>query len=129
MDAMNNAEIPMIALAMIRSYGDNAFLKASHRATKARRDGDFDTARAWQRIAEIAHYEQLMATEEPESFETATSVLPKWREWLINISRDLRLHLLLVHRRRPSVPILGIEQELTKVVDWFLGHRNVHMPM
>ena len=129
MDAMNTSEIPMIALAMIRSYGSNAFLKASHRAMKARRDGDFDTARAWQRIAEIAHYEQLMATEEPESFENTTGALPKWRQWLINTSRDLHVRLLLSRRRRPTVPHLGIEPELTRVVDWFLGHRNVHMPM
>ena len=126
---MNNAEIPMIALAMIRSYGDDAFLKASHRAMKARREGDFDTARVWQRIAEIAHYEQLMAAEEPESFETITGARPKWRQWLINTSRDLRLHLLLAHRRRPALPSLGIDAELTKVADWFLGHQNLHMPM
>ena len=126
---MNNAEIPMIALAMIRSYGEHAFLKASHRAMKARRDGDFETARSWQRIAEIAHHEHLMATEEPESFESATSALPKWRQWLINASRDLRLHLLLSHRRRPAVRSLGSELDLTRLVDWILGHQSLHMPM
>ena len=119
----------MIALAMIRSYGDDAFLKASHRAMKSRRQGDFETARAWQRIAEIAHYEHLMATEEAESFATAPSALPRWRQWFINTSRDLNLHLLLTHRPRPSFRPLGFELDITRAVDWILGHKSAHMHM
>ena len=127
MGPMNNAEIPMIALAMIRSYGDEAFLKASHRAIKSRRAGDFETARAWQRIAEIAHYEQLMATEEPESFANVTHALPTWRQWLINTFRDLNLRHLLRHR--PPFRPFGIELDMTRAVDWILGHGHAHMHM
>jgi hypothetical protein len=123
---MNHAEIPMIALAMIRSYGDDAFLKASHRAIKSRRAGDFETARAWQRIAEIAHYEQLMATEEGAGFENGTKALPSWRQWLINTSRDLRLNHLLTHRAPPAVRAFGVELDLTKAIDWILGHAHAH---
>ncbi len=126
---MNNAEIPMLALAMIRSFGDDAFLKASHRAMKSRREGDFETARAWQRIAEIAHYEHLMATEEAGSFESATSALPRWRQWLINRSRDLRLERLLTHRAHSSFRVFGRELDITKAVDWLLGHEQVHTHM
>lgn len=129
MKQMIQAEIPMIALAMIRSYGDDAFLKASRRAMQSRREGDFETARAWQRIAEIAHYEQLMATEEAESFESATSALPKWRQWLVNTSRDLRLHHLLTHRARPAFRPFGVELDLTKAVDWILGRQKAQMQM
>ncbi len=124
---MNQAEIPMIALALIRSHGDNAFLKASQRAMKSRREGDFETARAWQRIAEIAHYEQLMATEEGESFACATDALPKWRQWLVNTSRNLRVHLLLTHRSHKAPQPFGVELDVKKAMDWILGHQHVNM--
>jgi Ni/Co efflux regulator RcnB len=96
---------------------------------KSRRAGDFETARAWQRIAEIAHYEQLMATEKGSAFENGTEAPPKWRRWLINTSRDLRLRHLLTHRARQNFRPFGVELDLTRAIDWILGHENAHMHM
>lgn len=124
---MNQAEIPMIALAMIRSFGDDAFLKASHRAITARKEGDFHTARCWQRVAEIAHYEQLMATEEPAPAEDTAQAPARWRQWLTNTARDLRINQLLAQRPRPAWQPFGLELDLKKAVDWILGHENAHM--
>ena len=56
-----------------------------------------------------------------------THALPTWRQWLINTFRDLNLRHLLRHRA-PFRPF-GIELDMTRAVDWILGHGHAHMHM
>lgn len=67
---MHSVEAPMIALAMIREFGDWASSCALRHAEDARRAGDIFAAAQWHRIADIIRNEQSMSADMPDRAET-----------------------------------------------------------
>ena len=72
-------EAPIIALAMLHEFGNEAHTRATHRADGARRAGDFIAAKQWRRIAQIIRHEEATTTELRASIPSSQSGSPQRR--------------------------------------------------
>ncbi|MDE2465927.1 MAG: hypothetical protein KGO02_19755 [Alphaproteobacteria bacterium] len=97
------SEAPLVALALIRSFGCNAFDLATHRADDAARDGKFATAYEWRRIAEIIRDEIATgdAPDDEDDAKEAQHATGLLHQPLI-APLVRRMHLLLLLTQRPG---------------------------
>ncbi|MDE2464594.1 MAG: hypothetical protein KGO02_12875, partial [Alphaproteobacteria bacterium] len=95
------SEAPLVALALIRTFGCDAFKLATQRADDAARDGKFATAYEWRRIAEIIRDETATggAPDDEDDAEEAPHATGLLHQPLIApLVRRMHLRLLLTQR-------------------------------
>ncbi len=89
------SEAPIFALALIRTFKDQAFSVAIERAEEACFDGKFATAYEWRRIAEIIRDETLSELVEDHTAVTPRATAHQRKHWVRSLIRWIEAHSLL----------------------------------
>ena len=89
------SEVPIIALALIRDFKDEAFGVAIERAEEACIDGKFATAYEWRRIAEIIRDETEIELIDDKSAPAPQATAHHRKHWVRSFIRWIESHSLL----------------------------------
>ncbi len=92
---MSLSEAPILALALIRTFKDEAFGIAIERAEEACFDGKFATAYEWRRVAEIIRNETETQIVEDTSASAPKATTHHRKHWIRSFVHWIEAHTLL----------------------------------
>ena len=122
------SEAPIIALALIRDFEEQAFSVAVERAEEACFDGKFATAYEWRRIAEIIRDETESDLVEDQAAAAAQPTAHHRKHWIRSLIRWIEAHSLLAQPISWGWDPFGPHLEPWKVMGLAEDAEMIHLP-